>query len=77
MKQQSNTKRLIVSTAHSPLYVVYNIRRVSPLQKEVLSKIERFTFIIIPYIEVYNKFIKYYYINGKVVRADLVLLYKR
>ena len=45
---------------------------------EFMSKIGRFIFIIIPYIEVYNEFMtKYYYNNGKVVRADLVSLYER
>ena len=43
-----------------------------------MSKIGRFIFTNIPYIEVCDKFMtKYYYIHGKVVRADLVLLYER
>lgn len=43
-----------------------------------MSKIGRFTFTNIPYIRIYDgNMIKYYYINGKVVRADSVSLFER
>lgn len=82
MKQQSETKKdPIISTVQGPPHVVYKIRgrlRYPPRGKKSMGKIDRWTFTDIPYTGIYDEnIIKYYYINGKVVRADSLSLYER